>query len=150
MAPISVLVTARGQARHAACLSLLRPHKGIRVVGRGRGALDAISMAARLKPRILLLDFGVASSDGAAVLRLIRQRSPRTRVILLTARTSGSRALDALGRGAHGYLDQRALGAFLPEAVRAVAAGEGWVPRKLISEVVERLVRPAAGVMGPR
>ena len=146
MAPrISVVVSARGQARNAACLQLLQRDRGIRVVGRVRGALDTIRMAGRLKPRVLLLDLEVASRDGAAVLRLIRRRSPGTRVILLTARTSGERALDALGRGgAHGYLERRALRAFLPEAVRAVVAGEGWVPRKLIGKIVDRLVPSTA------
>jgi DNA-binding NarL/FixJ family response regulator len=137
--PISVVVSARSQAGNVACLLVLRRDKGIRVVGRGRGALDTIRMVGWLKPRVLLLDLGIASRDGAAVLRLVRRRSPRTRVILLTARISGARALDTLGRGAHGYLEQHALGKFLPEAVRAVVAGEAWVPRKLIGKIVDRL-----------
>jgi DNA-binding NarL/FixJ family response regulator len=106
-------------------------------------------LAGRLKPRVLLLDLGVASRDGAAVLRLIRRQSPRTRVILLTGRSSGERALDALGRGAHGYLEERALGAYLSQAVRAVVAGEGWMPRKVISKIVDRLV-PSTPSSEPR
>jgi len=147
--PISVVVGARRQAQSVACLQSLQRDKGIRVVGRGRGALDTIRLAGRLKPRVLLLDLGVASRNGAAVLRLIRRQSPRTRVILLTGRSSGERALDALGRGAHGYLEERALGAYLSQAVRAVVAGEGWMPRKVISKIVDRLV-PSTPSSEPR
>ena len=141
MPSISVLIAARGQASRAACLGLLRPEKGIRVVGEVRRGLDAITTAARLKPQILLLDQGMAAERGRAVLPLIRRKSPETRVILLTERASAAQTLEALSQGARGYLERRALRAFLPKAVRAVEAGEGWVPRKMVAKVMDRLAR---------
>lgn len=141
MPPISVLIAARGQASRAACLGLLRPEKGIQVVGEVRRDLDVITAAAQLKPRILLLDQRMIAERGRAVLPLIRRKSPETRVILLTERASESRTLDALSQGARGYLERSALRGFLPKAVRAVEAGEGWVPRKMVAKVMDRLAR---------
>ncbi len=54
-APITVVIADRQRARRAACLRLLEPVRGIRVVGEARSSLGAIA-ATQLRPRILLLD----------------------------------------------------------------------------------------------
>ena len=76
---------------------------------------------------------------GGAVLAALLCRSPRTKVILLTTRTTEARILDTLSRGAWGYLEQEMLRTFLPKAVRAVDAGEVWVPRKMVGRILDRL-----------
>lgn len=74
-----------------------------------------------------------------------RRRTPRTKVILLTTRqTSDALILEALHRGARGYLDAAAAPAFLAKAVRAVHAGEAWVPRRMGPKIHDRVTRLAA------
>jgi DNA-binding NarL/FixJ family response regulator len=138
MSAITVVVADRQKARRAACLRLLGPVKGIRVVGKAGNGLGAIA-ATRLRPRILLLDLALSSGQGPSLLRLIRRQSPRTRIILLTEGHGEAPILDALARGAPGYLEKKSLSASLTKAVRLVAAGEAWVPRKMVSKVVDRL-----------
>lgn len=139
MALITVALTDQNAARRATCRRLLRPHKGIRVVGETEGALEAIALAARARPRILLLSLAVSRGNGAAILAALLRRSPRTRVILLTRRTTEARILDGLSRGARGYLEETKLRTFLPKAVRAVDAGQVWVPRKMVARILDRL-----------
>ncbi|MFQ5899157.1 MAG: response regulator transcription factor [Candidatus Methylomirabilia bacterium] len=145
MTPVSVVIT--GGARELAfCRRLLDPERGIRVVGVTRNGLEALATVARLRPRVLLLDFGRPRLDALVALPLIRLRSPRTKVILLTTpRTSDALILEALSRGAQGYLDKAAIPTFLPKAVRAVDAGDAWVPRRMVSKILDRLIRLAAG-----
>ena len=138
MPPITVVIADHRQARRAACLRLLAPIEGIRVVGQARSGLGAIA-ATELKPRILLLDLTLARGMGTSLLPLIRQRSPDTKVILLVVCTSEALIIEALSHGAPGYLDERSLYVFLEKAVRVVDAGEAWVPRRIVTEVAARL-----------
>jgi DNA-binding NarL/FixJ family response regulator len=136
--PITVVIADHDRRTRAACADLLEPVKGIAVVGKARSAREAVR-AVRLKPRILLLDLALSGSRRHALVPVIRRQSPGTKVILLTERASERRILDALAQGAPGYLDKRSVQALLPKAVRVVAAGEAWVPRRMISKIVDRL-----------
>jgi DNA-binding NarL/FixJ family response regulator len=149
MSAITVVVADRQRARRAACLRLLEPVEGIRVVGKVGNTLGAVA-ATRLKPRILLLDLALAAGEGPSLLRLIRRQSPRTRIILLTEGHNEAPILDALARGAPGYLEKKFLSVSLTKAVRLVAAGEAWVPRKMVSKVVARLRNAEARRCGSR
>lgn len=138
MAAITVVIADRQRARRVACRRLLKPARGIRVLAETPNGLGAIA-AAGLRPRVLLLDSKLSRHQGASLLGAIRRRSPRTRVILLTERDSEALLLDALGRGAPGYLEKKSVSAFLTRAIRVVAAGEAWVPRRMVSKIVDQL-----------
>ena len=141
MSPISVVIADRGKSGRATCRNLLASEKGIRVVGEATSGLSAVSAAARLKPRILLLDLALFNGDGPSLLPVIRRKSPATRVLLLTDRTPEAPTLEALSHGARGYLEKSALRTYLSRAVRAVNAGEAWVPRKMVALLLARLAR---------
>lgn len=140
MAGISVVIASGRGGRRAVCRRLLARERGIRVAGEARSGLEAIAMAGQHRPRVLVLDVGLSGRDGA-LLQAVRARSPRTRVILLARMASQAQLLDALSRGARGSLDTRLLRRFLAKAVRAVAADEAWVPRKLVARILDRLAR---------
>jgi DNA-binding NarL/FixJ family response regulator len=144
MGSISVVIADRGKSGRATCRTLLRPEKGIRVVGEAASGLDAVTAAERLKPSILLLDLELFNGDGPSLLPVIRRKSPGTRVLLLTDDAPEAPTLEALSHGAHGYLDRGALRSYLPRAVRAVGAGEAWVPRKMVAQIIARLARLSA------
>ncbi len=144
MAPITVVIAAEARER-ALCRSLLDPEEGIAVAGEARAGLGALHAVARLRPRVLLLDFKRPRLDVLAALPRIRLQSPRTKVILLTTRrASNALILEALKRGARGYMDRTAVRTFLPKAVRVVDAGEAWVPRRMVSRILDGLMRVAA------
>jgi len=138
MPPITIVIADQRRARGAACLRLLEPVREVRVVGQARTGPDAIA-ATRLKPRILLLDLGLSRAKGRSLLPVIRRASPDTKVILLAEDASEALILDALAQGAPGYLETRSLRPFLAKAVRVVVAGEAWVPRRMVTKVVQRL-----------
>jgi DNA-binding NarL/FixJ family response regulator len=141
MPVISIVIADRGKAGRAASRRLLEPEKDIRVVGEARSGLDAATAAEKLKPSIMLLDLALVDGDGSALLPVIRRKSPRTRVLLLSDRTPDARTLEALSHGARGYLDKATLGTYLSRAVRAVNAGEAWVPRKMVAKIMDRLAQ---------
>ncbi len=139
MQPITIVVADQERARRRTCVGLLHAEEGVTVVGEAYHGLTAIAITVRLKPRILLLDLSLGQGHGVAVLPIIRHKSPRTKVILLTGRASQAQLLDALAHGALGYLETNALRTYLAKAVRMVDAGEAWVPRKMVAKIAERL-----------
>lgn len=141
--PITVVIADHDEARRAACLRLLRPQHGIRILGLARSGLETLA-AAGLHPRILLLDLSLSRGNSAALLPALRRRSPGTRVILVVARAPETRILEALCLGAQGYVETKVLQAFLPQAVRTVDAGQTWVPRRMVPDLVDRLARLSA------
>ena len=141
MPPISVVIADREKACRAACLRLLQPEKRVQVVAEARSSMEVIAAAVMFKPRILLLDLSLSREKGVALLPALRQKSPRTKVILLIGRASEARILEALSHGVQGYLEKKVLRAFLPKAVRVVDAGEAWVPREMVPKIIDRLAR---------
>ena len=139
MPAISVVLGDRKKSGRALSLNSLRPEKGIAVVGVARNGLEAIAATARLKPRVLLLNLNLFKGKKSNSLRALRQESPRTKIILLTRRPSQAAMLEALCQGVRGYLTEAAIISFLPKAVRRVDAGEAWVPRKMVSKIIDRL-----------
>ncbi|HZI67759.1 MAG TPA: response regulator [Thermoanaerobaculia bacterium] len=136
MSPITIVIAEEEKARRATCQRILTADRGIRVIAEAGTAAETLATA-RLAPRILLVDSKIAL--GHHLVPMFRRASPKTRVIVLTGQNSGPALLDALAQGAHGVLNRRLLRALLIKAIRRVAEGESWVPRKMIPKVMESL-----------
>ena len=144
MASTTVVIADLEKAGRATCRRLLQPEKKIRVVGEARSGPGAMAATVRLKPRVLLLDRSLVGGKGAALVSPILEKSPDTRIILLTERASDASILDALSQGAVGCLAKKRLPTFLVKAVRAVDAREAWVPRVMVARLIDRLARLSA------
>ena len=142
----TVLIADLEKAGRATCRRLLQPEKTIRVVGEARSGPGAMAATVRLKPRVLLLDRSLVGGTGASLVSPILEKSPETKIVLLTERASDARILDALSQGALGCLAKKRLPTFLVKAVRAVDAGEAWVPRVMVAGLINRLARLSAQV----
>src|SRR5438552_9469708 len=88
----TVLIADVEKASRATCRRILRPEKKIKVVGEARSGLEALTAAARLKPRVLLLDPRVGEGAGGTLVSIILEKSPKTRLILLSERASDARS----------------------------------------------------------
>ena len=139
MSSITVLVADDQQKNRMTCLDLLRYEKKIHVVGEARNGLEVITSVAKLKPHILLLNFNLLKRKRIPFLQTLRLSSPKTKVILLTRRARETTLLKALSYGIRGYLRESLLTTFLPKMVHVVNNGEAWVPRKMVSKILDHL-----------
>jgi DNA-binding NarL/FixJ family response regulator len=144
MAIITVLLAHQEKSIRNTYLALLGPEKGIQVVAEARSGLEVIRAMAKLHPHILLLDLNLSPRSGVSLIRVLRQKSPGTKVIVLGHGTSEARMLKALSHGALGYLEDKLVTTFLVKAVRSVGTGGVWVPRKMVPRIVIHLIRLAA------
>ncbi|HEY2067586.1 MAG TPA: response regulator transcription factor [Gemmatimonadaceae bacterium] len=124
---IRVLVADDHQLVREGIRVLLRAAPDILVVGDAENGRDAIALAERLSPQVLLLDLDMPGGDGVSALGVVRDRLPDLRVLVLTMHAESERLLALLEAGARGYLSKAAAAHDLIEAIRVVAGGEIYV-----------------------
>jgi len=115
----------------------LRQERDIKIVGEAANGLQAIDVISELKPDIVLLDIIMPEMDGIKVLPAIREKSPKTKALMLTAAKDEAKVFKALKAGAKGYLSKDVSISDLIKAIQAVHKGELWVERKLMARFVE-------------
>jgi DNA-binding NarL/FixJ family response regulator len=83
--------------------SLLKT-RDIEVVGEASDGKEAVQMAERLRPDLVLMDLSMPVMNGIEATRLLREKVPEVRVVILTASMEEDNLFEALRVGAHGYL----------------------------------------------
>jgi DNA-binding NarL/FixJ family response regulator len=124
----------------SALFALLRQH-GFDVVGEAADGAEAINVAERLQPDLVLLDLSMPGLDGLTALPMLRGAAPSCEVVVLTASGTEENLLGAIRGGAAGYLLKSEPPAKIVEFLRGVARGEaalsGPVARRLLDRVRE-------------
>jgi len=116
----------------------------VEVVAEATTAEDAIALAPRVKPDILLLDIELPGMSGLQLVRELAPRLPATKIIMLTVSAADRDVLDAVRYGAAGYLTKDVTPESLARAIRAAQTGELVMPRRLAARLVRRLARHSA------
>jgi len=123
---------------------------GVSVVAEGADGREAVELATRHRPDVVLMDVVLPELDGATAIRRIVSGSPLVRVVVFTAAKDVQTGITALKAGASGYVTKDLdLGA-LPRIVTAVAHGEAAVSRAFVSVLIDRLRTAPEGNAGLR
>jgi NarL family two-component system response regulator LiaR len=119
--------------------TFLELQDGIEVAGEAADGEEAIELAERLRPDVVLMDLVMPALDGLGAMRALRDRVPNARVIVLTSFADDDKLLPALRAGAAGYLLKNAQPQELARAVRAAHAGEALLDPLVAARLVETL-----------
>jgi DNA-binding NarL/FixJ family response regulator len=111
---------------------------GVEIVGTAADGAEAVELAERERPDVVLMDLRIPGMDGAAATRRIRLDLPDTQVLVLTTYADDDSLFPALQAGARGYLTKDASAEEIEQAIRALVAGRTY----LDPEVQQRLVSP--------
>src|SRR5712692_3530123 len=126
---------------------LFQAEADLQIVGDAADGAEAQKLAAELRPDILLIDLATQRAFGAQVLRQIAQAHPGLRtILLLTAAADKQQIIDALQLGVRGVVMKNASPKTFIKSIRMVMAGEYWIPRGNIAD----LVRVLHGTPDPR
>lgn len=107
--------------------TLLERVEDFSIVGVAADGLEAVRLTETLKPDILVLDLMMPGLNGLEALRILRDRSPRTRIVILSMHRTTAFVAQALQSGAIGYVLKEATEESLVRAVREAAAGRRFL-----------------------
>ena len=119
---------------------LLDAQSDMHVIGEAGDAREALMLAERLHPNLILLDLTLPGLGGIAALPALRKAAPSARVLILTMHDDESYLKQALRSGAAGYVLKKAADNELLSAVRAVMRGEVYVHPAMTRVLLEDLL----------
>jgi two-component system nitrate/nitrite response regulator NarL len=118
---------------------LLEAEPGLKVVAEASNGSEAVRLVKQVKPDLLLLDLSMPQQTGIEAIRELGSLGASTRIILLTAAVEKSQIVEALQLGARGVVLKDSATQLLIQAIRVVMAGEYWVGREQVSNLVQYL-----------
>jgi DNA-binding NarL/FixJ family response regulator len=120
--PIRVLVADDQPVIREGLMTLLQVAAGIEPVAAAADGEEAVNLAARHRPDVVLMDLRMPRLDGVEATRRIRAAQPETEIVVLTTHADDQSILGALQAGARGYLTKDAGIADITRAIQAAAA----------------------------
>jgi DNA-binding NarL/FixJ family response regulator len=125
-------------------VSVLADEPDFEVVGASGSAEEALDLAERLHPDVLLLDLELPGMSGIEALSHLARRAPQVRVLVFTAYDADEQVFGAIRAGARGYLLKGASAGEIARAVRTVHGGGSHLEPHVAARVLDELSTPTA------
>ncbi len=116
--------------------SILKPHKNLKIVGMADNGKTAISQVELLRPDIVLIDLEMPEMDGATAIKIIVQRFPECKVLVISSHEDGESLQNALRAGAQGYLLKNNAPQELTNAIYSVFKGDTPLSPSLLEKAL--------------
>jgi two-component system, NarL family, response regulator NreC len=138
---IRVLLADDHAVVRAGAKAVLATAKDMTVVGEASTGQQAIAMAERCDPDVIVLDLDMPDGDGMEVTKAVVAKGPRPRVLVLTMHSEEEYLVPILQAGAAGFVVKTAADKELVDAVRAVANGDLYVRQAAARVLAQGLTR---------
>ena len=138
---IRVILADDHSVVRAGLKAVLGAARDIQVVGEASDGGDAVALAERLKPDVVVMDLSMGKMDGRSATKAIVAKGLPSKVLVLTMHAEEEYLVSVLEAGAAGYLVKSAADRELVDAVRAVAKGDVYVRQSAASVLVKGLTR---------
>lgn len=121
----------------------LSAYPDVQVVGEAGDGLEAIRLARRTHPEVILMDIHMPRCTGLEAVEIIKREAPQVKVVMLTVYDDDDHLFEAIKRGADGYLLKNVEPAELLDVLNRVSRGEAAINGKLAVRILDELRKPA-------
>ena len=118
---------------------------GFTIVAEARNGLEALDLAASVRPDVILMDVTMPELDGVEATRQIKARQPDVRIVILTMHADHDILSEAIRAGANGYLVKDCSTDEIAQAIEAVAGGETALSPGLAASMLAEVRRQENG-----
>jgi DNA-binding NarL/FixJ family response regulator len=137
MNTIKVLIADDQRLMREGLATLLALPDDIEIVGQAEDGAEAIALAQRQRPDVILMDIQMPRVNGVEATRTIRSILPQTQIIILTTFDDDEYLLSGLRAGACGYLLKDMPSEQLAEAIRSAAKGQSPIGPEMARKLVD-------------
>jgi len=141
MEKITILIADDNPAFRKSLRALLAHEADMVVVGEATDGREALDLAERLQPSLILLDVVMPKAIGLEGLSRLRTKSPGTKVLILSAYSGDEYVAEALMYGGKGYILKTAHPDELIKAIRITHSGDLWAGRRVVAKTLEGLLQ---------
>lgn len=119
--------------------------RGLDVVGEASDGREAVDLARRLRPDVVLMDLSMPTMGGLDATRALSAQEPDVKIVMLTASEDDADLFEAIKSGAQGYLFKNLKAGELIAMLEAVGRGEPGLTPALARKVLAEFARPSPG-----
>ena len=140
--PTRILVVDDHHVVRSGLVASLGLEEDLAVVGEAESGAEALALYEKCAPDVVLMDLRMRGGNGIETTAALRAKAPEARVLMYTTFDGEEDVYRAVQAGARGYLLKSAPRDELLTALRAVAAGERYLPPELARRLAERVAGP--------
>lgn len=131
-------------------LKSLLAARGLEVLGEARDGKEAVELARRLQPDVVLMDLAMPNVDGLTATKLISAELPQVKVVVLTASDEDAKLFEAIKSGAQGYLLKNLESEEFFSLLEGVGRGEPALTPSLARKLLQEFARPSHAQAAPQ
>jgi len=143
MQPTKVLIVDDHALLRRGVRNTIEPEEDFEVVGEAEDGAEALAKAQELKPDLILMDISMPYGNGLEALSAIKRELPDVKIIMLTVHDKDENLLEAIKRGAEGFLSKNVRAKALLDSLRGAMRGEAAISRHMAGKILKEFVRLA-------
>jgi DNA-binding NarL/FixJ family response regulator len=149
MKPIRILIADDHTLLRDGIRAILESLDDVQVVAEASDGLEAIEMAHKFQPSLVLMDIGMSGMNGLDATAQLRKEFPHLKIVMLSMHANEEYVLQALRAGAAGYLLKDARKQELTFAIKSVAEGKTYLSPQVSRHVIDRYVSSVEAESSP-
>jgi two-component system nitrate/nitrite response regulator NarL len=143
MQPTKVLIVDDHALLRQGVRNTIEPEEDFEVVGEAEDGAEALAKAKELKPDLILMDISMPHGNGLEALSAIKRELPDVKIIMLTVHDKEENLLEAIKRGAEGFLSKNVRAKALLDSLRGAMRGEAAISRHMAGKILKEFTRLA-------
>lgn len=142
---ITVLIADDQTLFRAGIKDILTGEKWVEVIGEASDGLEAVALAKKFKPDVVLMDIKLPKMDGINATRKIREVCPQVNVLMLSSFEDEAHVLEAIQAGANGYLSKMLPATELVNSIKTFTSEGLMIPQQLMGKLLHGLRKMGEG-----